>query len=277
VEKILDEMAVNYELELKETKKLRKEILDKSREEARVMLLGVNKAIENTISEIRKSQAEKEKTKEAREKLEQLKAEMSDSTYSDPLIDAKIEKLREKEQRRNERRPVEEAKSIPVEILEERMELKSGDKVRLAGQSTIGDVIELNEKNVVVAFGQLITTLPRAQVERLSNNEAIKISKSTGYKKSPISGDFSQRRLLFKPDIDIRGKRVEEALSIIQIFIDEAIMFEVSQLRILHGKGNGILKETIRGYLRSEPMVKSFKDEHVDFGGAGITVVNLAM
>lgn len=89
--------------------------------------------------------------------------------------------------------------------------------------------------------------------------------------------NFSEKRLTFKPEIDIRGHRVEEAISKIQGFIDEAIMFEVAQLRILHGKGHGILKQSIRDYLRSEPMVRNYKDEHIDFGGAGITVVNLAL
>ena len=92
-----------------------------------------------------------------------------------------------------------------------------------------------------------------------------------------LSANFSEKRLTFKSEIDIRGQRVEEAITKIQGFIDEAIMYEVVQLRILHGKGHGILKQTIREYLRSEPMVRNFKDEHVDFGGAGITVVSLAM
>jgi DNA mismatch repair protein MutS2 len=129
----------------------------------------------------------------------------------------------------------------------------------------------------VVAFGQLITTLPRTQVERLGSNEAKKAIKSQNQRRSNLAASFSERRLTFKPEIDVRGKRMEEAISKIQEFLDEAIMFEVHQLRILHGKGNGILKETIREYLRAEPMVRNFKDEHVDFGGAGITVVNLAL
>lgn len=278
VEKILDETAATYEQELKESKKLRKEILEKAREEARLILAGVNKTIENTIAEIRKSQADKEKTRIAREKLDTLKSEIEISfSQNDAAIDQKIERLKEKEKRRNEKRPAEDKIPIPPEVLEERMELKPGDKVRLKDQDTIGEVIELNEKNAVIAFGQLITTLPLNQIERLSNNEAKKVQKGSGYRRSPFSSELSQRRLLFKPDIDIRGKRVEEAIGLIQNFIDEAIMFEVPQLRILHGKGNGILKETIRSYLRSEPMVKAFKDEHVDFGGAGITVVNLAL
>jgi DNA-nicking Smr family endonuclease len=109
------------------------------------------------------------------------------------------------------------------------------------------------------------------------NNEAKKIEKNRNAGKSRLISNLSEKRLTFKSEIDIRGKRAEEAIQIIQEFIDEAIMFEVSQLRILHGKGNGILKEIIRSYLKAEPMVKSFKDEHVDFGGAGITVINLAL
>ncbi len=278
VEKILDEMAENYEAELKETQRQRKEILRKAKEDAEILLSGVNKKIENTIHEIKKAQAEKEKTREAREKLDSLKTEINKKTSAeDQAIENKIRKLQEREKKRNERRPKESKKAISKEKLQERIELKTGDKVRMKGQNTIGDLIELSDKNAVVAFGQLITTLPRKQIERLSNNEAKKIEKGSNSSQSRLMTNFSERRLSFKPEIDIRGQRVEEAISNIQEFIDEAIMFEVSQLRILHGKGHGILKETIRDYLRSEPMVRSYKDEHVDFGGAGITVVNLAL
>lgn len=278
VEKILDEMAANYETELKEAKKLRKEVLAKAKEEAEQLLSGVNKKIENTIREIRNAQAEKEKTKTARLELEEAKTEVIRKTSAnDETIDKKIEKLREKENKRNLHRPKEEKATLPDGKQEEEPELKPGDKVRITGQNTIGDLIELNEKNAVVAFGQLITTLPRTQVERLGSNEAKKAIKSQNQRRSNLAASFSERRLTFKPEIDVRGKRMEEAISKIQEFLDEAIMFEVHQLRILHGKGNGILKETIREYLRAEPMVRNFKDEHVDFGGAGITVVNLAL
>lgn len=278
VEKILDEMAENYETELKETQKQRKEILKKAKEEADAILTGVNKRIENTIQEIKNAQAEKEKTRQAREKLGSLTKEIDRKIGSnDRDIDNKIEKLRRSEAKRNKRRPAEFQKPVSKEELEERTELKPGDKVRITGQSTVGDLIELNDKNAVIAFGQLITTASRKKVERLSNNEAKKLDPARKSTSSRIMGNFSERRLSFKPEIDIRGQRVEEAISKIQEFIDEAIMFEVGQLRILHGKGHGILKTTIREYLRAEPMVRSFKDEHVDFGGAGITVVNLAL
>jgi DNA mismatch repair protein MutS2 len=278
VEKILDDMAANYEEELKETQKQRKEIMKKAREEADALLANVNKRIENTIHEIKKAQADKEKTKQAREKLSKLKEEVSKETdETDNRIAAKMEKLRRREEKRNQRRPDESKKKIPKKQLEKRVELTTGDKVKIKGQNTAGELIELNDKNAVVAFGQMITTLPRDQVEKISSNEAKKLERGQRTGISRLSENFSQRRLSFKPEIDIRGQRAEEAIQKIQEFIDEAIMFEVSQLRILHGKGAGILKETIRNYLRSEPMVRNFKDEHVDFGGAGITVVNLAM
>ena len=278
VEKILDDTAENYQSELEEIQKQRKEILKKAKEEADALLKDVNKRIENTIREIKQAQADKEKTREARESLDALKKEVGrKSTADDKKIAGQLDKLRQREENRNKRRPQESKKPISKEKLEERIEMRPGDKVRLKGQDTIGDLVEINDKNAVVAFGQLMTTIPRKNIERISNNEAKKLDKTRGTRATRATANFAERRLTFKSEIDIRGKRVDEAISKITEFIDEAIMFEVGQLRILHGKGNGILKETIREYLRSEPMVRSYKDEHVDFGGAGITVVNLAL
>ncbi len=278
VEKILDNTAEDYESELMKIQKERKEILKKAKKEAETLLKGVNKQIENTIHEIKKAQAEKEKTRQARENLIELQKEVDrKTTGNDERIAHKLKKLRDREKLRDKHRPVEFKKQVQQKIEEKKIELKKGDKVRIKGQSTIGDVMAINSKNVVVAFGQLITTLPRKNVERLSNNEAKKLDTRQGSKPSVLSSNFAEKRLVFKPEIDIRGQRVDEAIRKTQEFIDEAIMFEASQLRILHGKGHGILKELIRNYLRSEPMVRSYKDEHVDFGGAGITVVNLAL
>ncbi len=276
VEKILDEMAASYETELKETQKQRREILKKAKEEAELLLSGVNKKIENTIHEIKKEQADKEKTRKAREELVQLKQVIEEKTTADDsAIDAKIKKLQEREKKRNEHRP-EKPKTVAKPVEEpENDDPKPGDKVRIIGQNNVGDLISINKKNAVIAFGQLITTVPVSQIEKLSNNEAKKIEKTQSPVRSRMITNMTESRLTFKTEIDIRGKRAEEAIQTIQEFIDQAIMFERNQLRILHGKGNGILKETIRSYLKSEPMVKSFKDEHVDFGGAGITVIEL--
>ncbi len=277
VEKMLDEMAANYETELKETQKQRKEIMKKAREEAEILLSGVNKKIENTIHEIKKEQAEKEKTKQARARLESLKTEIIEKTVADDTsIDRKIKKLQEREMARNQRRP-EKSKSVVVQPEKnEEPGLQPGDKVRIIGQNTVGDLIEINKKNAVIAFGQLMTTIPVKQLERLSSNEAKRMEKTRNTGRSRLASSLSEKRLSFKSEIDIRGKRAEEAITLIQQLIDDAIMLDVSQLRILHGKGNGILKEVIRNYLSTEPMVGSYKDEHVDFGGAGITVISLA-
>jgi DNA mismatch repair protein MutS2 len=278
VERLLDDTAENYESELLEIQKQRKEILKKAKEEADALIKGVNKRIENTIHEIKKAQADKEKTKQARENLSEISKEIDRKTTADDgQISRKMEKLRQREKDRNKRRPEEFKKSIVIEKPEELVVLKQGDKVRIIGQETIGDLIEINAKNAVVAFGQLMMTVPAKKVERLSNNEAKKHEKKRYSKSAVLTESFSQKRLSFKSEIDIRGQRAEEAISNITEFIDEAIMFEVAQLRILHGKGNGILRQIIREYLRTEPMVSSYKDEHVDFGGSGITLVNLAL
>ena len=276
VEKILDEQAEKYEKDLKEVKQLRKEILEKAKEEAGQLLAGVNKKIENTISEIRQVQAERERTKELRNNLDALKKEVSaENSIHEDRLNQKIEKLKEAEKKRNLHRPVEEKKQEKVISEAPSSELKPGDKVKITGKETIGEVIEINTKNVVVAFGQLITTLPVNQVERISNHEAKKLQKPENRYRTNIANDLMQRKLTFKPEIDIRGQRMEEAIANIQAFIDEAIMIGVSNLRILHGKGYGILKESIRSYLKSEPLVSEFHDEHVQFGGAGITIVKL--
>jgi DNA mismatch repair protein MutS2 len=276
VEKMLDSLAADYEAEMKALKTSRKEIIENAREEAKLLLAGVNKKIENTIADIKRAQAEKEKTKIAREELKILKKEVENThEKNDERIAAKMEQLRKKELKRNRRRL---PGSLPAEGKpEKKPELQSGDKVRIHGQDMVGDLIELNEKNAVVAFGQLITTLPRKRVDRLSNNEAKQYKKQVkGGGGARLMSRLSAERLNFKPDIDVRGQRAEEALTNIREFIDKAVMFEVYKLRILHGKGQGILKETIRKYLASEPLVTNFHDEHVDLGGAGITVVELS-
>lgn len=278
VEKILDTLAADYEAELNELKLFRKEVMDNTRQEAKLLLDGVNKRIENTISEIKKAQAEKEKTKEEREKLQSLKDEVDNFKHKeDEQIEKKIRTLRKKEEKRNRNRPGGKQTVAAEKNVEITPELQPGDKVRIHGESLVGDLIEMNEKNVVVAFGQLITTLPRDQIERLTNREARQYKKQIKGNGARLLSKLYETRLNFKAEIDVRGQRADEALVNIREFIDQAIMFEVSRLRILHGKGHGILKETIRDYLSSEPMVTKFHDEHVDLGGAGITIVELSL
>ncbi|MFZ5432018.1 MAG: endonuclease MutS2 [Bacteroidota bacterium] len=274
VEKAVDEMADTYQKELEEVRQQRKEILKKAKEEAQQLLAGVNRQIENIIREIRESQADKERTKLLRQELEQLREQVKpDQPADDEVIIRKMEKLQKREKRRKQHLPEKPALQEPAG--QEDAGLKTGDKVRLTGQEAIGELVSFNEKNAVVALGNLMMTVPLSNISRVSANEARKEQRKRGRSGLALTLDYSERRMNFKSEIDIRGMRAEEAIPLVQNFIDEAVMFEVSKLRILHGKGFGILKEMIRNFLRSEPMVASFRDEHVQFGGAGITIVEL--
>ncbi|HET6559993.1 MAG TPA: Smr/MutS family protein [Prolixibacteraceae bacterium] len=275
VEKSLDTLAEKYETDLSQLEKQRKEILLKARQEAEHVLAEANKRIENTIREIRETQAEKEKTRELRAKLTEFKQEIVETTeVQDEFIEAKIRKLKEKESNRNQKRP-QKKEAAPKAVEPETETLKIGDKVLMTGNQNIGEILELNEKNAIVAFGQLRTSVNREKLEKITNNEAKKIKKTYNQTLPNINKGLSEKRLNFKTEIDVRGQRGEEAIQTIMAFVDDAIMLDYKQLRILHGKGNGILKEMIRNYLKAEPVVKSVKDEHVQFGGAGITVVEL--
>jgi len=275
VEKSLDELAEKYETDLGQLDKQRKEILLKARQEADQILSEANKRIENTIYEIRASQADKEKTKLIRAKLTDFKLKVEDSVSAqDDQINQKIQKLKEKESQRNQKRSEKKA-SVVKEKEPEPDVWQAGDKVLMTGNQNIGEILELNEKNVVVAFGHIRTSVSRDKLEKITNNEAKKIQRTYNQTMPNINKGLSEKRLNFKSEVDVRGQRTEEAIQIIQSFIDDAIMLNFSELRILHGKGNGILKEMIRNYLKSEPAVKSCRDEHVQFGGAGITVVEI--
>ncbi|HCY41164.1 MAG TPA: endonuclease MutS2 [Prolixibacteraceae bacterium] len=275
VEKSLDELAGKYETDLGQLEKQRKEILLKAKQEAERILAEANKRIENTIFEIRESQADKEKTKQIRAKLTEFKLEVQESAdVPDEFIDKKIQKLKEKESHRNEKRAVRK-ETVQKVIVQEPEVWKIGDKVLMTGNQNVGEILELNDKNAVVAFGQLRTSVSREKLQKITNNEAKKVQRTYNQTLPNINKGLSEKRLNFKTEIDVRGQRGEEAVQTIQAFIDDAIMLDFSELRILHGKGNGILKEMIRNYLKSEPIVKSVRDEHVQFGGAGITVVEL--
>ena len=226
-----------------------------------------------------KSQADKEKTRQARAQLVEFKQEIEQETaVQDDFINQKIQKLKEKEQQRNQKRADKkptEAKEKEKEKVDEPEVWKAGDKVLMNGNQNIGEILEINEKNAVVAFGQIRTSVSRDKLQKITNNEAKKIQRTYNQTMPNINKGMSEKRLTFKTEIDVRGQRAEEALQLIRSWIDDAIMLDFSELRILHGKGNGILKEMIRNYLKSEPAVRNYRDEHVQFGGAGITIIEI--
>jgi DNA mismatch repair protein MutS2 len=277
MEKSLEELTEKYETSLSETKKLRKEILDKAKREAEEILAGSNRMIERTIREIKEASADKERTLEARQKLDDFKAEVSrklEEDDSDRIL-RKMEKLKKKEIERHDRpKKPDEPKKEAIVHRKAPAQIEVGGWVRLQGQDTLGEVLDIKTDNITVAFGHLRSVVNRKKLEAIPKSEIKKV-RTENRTMGLINQEIGDRKLVFKPNIDVRGLRAEEALQKIREFVDEAIMVDANELHILHGKGNGILRELIQNYLRSEPVVKKVRDEHVQFGGSGITIVEL--
>lgn len=272
-EKQLEVILERYENELLEIKKLRKEVTNKARSEADDLLSRSNREIEKTIRLIREGQAEKETTSKARMQLKAFRDKLLiETAEGQPVIDNKLDTLEADRKKFNIRGPVAE----PVIEKEKEKEegIGTGDIVRLTGNDTVGEVIDRNGDNLVIALGEsMFTTVKRSLVEKAGAD--LKKKWKAEVAPSRPSWDISQRKLNFRSEIDVRGKRAGEALEIVKYFIDDATMVGISELRILHGKGNGILKQLIREYLCTLDIVISCGDERVEHGGSGITVVKL--
>ena len=221
-----------------------------------------NAQIERTIKEIRAQQAEKERTKELRRQLDEFKKRLN---AEEPEAPERLKELTPKD-KPHRKQPKKKAVSKPA--TDKQRPLQAGDNVVLKGTTTVGTLISIDEKYALVAFGNIKTRIEADKVERTMRKEAESLSRST-------TDEIRARQLNFKPDIDVRGMRADEALQAITYFIDDAIQFSAQRVRILHGTGTGALKVAIRNYLGSINGVKSYRDEHVQFGGAGITVVDL--
>ena len=275
-EKIMEETIARYEKEIEELTRSRKEILKKAKEDAEYLLQESNAKIENTIRTIKEAQAEKERTKLARKELTDFRQQVEeiDKAALEEQIARKMERLREKQERKKERKN-KPAENKPAVVVPKVFPIKSGDYVRIKGQTTVGQVMEISGKNAVVMFGLMKTNV---KTDRLERSDAPKptttIAKST-FVSSETQDRMYEKRLSFKQDIDVRGMRGDEAIQAVTYFIDDAILVGVSRVRILHGTGSGILRTLIRQYLATVPGVADFRDEHVQFGGAGITVVDL--
>lgn len=153
--------------------------------------------------------------------------------------------------------------------------IEPGDAVKMKGQTAIGEVIEIQGKNAVIAFGMIKTTAKLDQLEKMSKNQIKKVQQSSTFVSSQTADDMRDKRLNFKQEIDVRGMRGDEAIQAVTYFIDDAILIGAGTVRILHGTGTGILRQLIRQYLNTVSGVNDFHDEHVQFGGAGITIVEL--
>ena len=276
-EKQMEETIARYEREIAELEQNRREILKKAREDAERLLQESNAKIENTIRTIKESQAEKERTRQTRQELEDFRRQVQEREKAEleEKIARKMESLREKQERKKNKKAKAQQAAAAQPVLPKPSPITTGEYVRIKGQNTVGQVLEINDRNAVVMFGLMKTNI---KTERLERTEAPKQSNTpskTTFVSNETQEHMHEKRLNFKQDIDVRGMRGDEAIQAVTYFIDDAILVGVGRVRILHGTGNGILRTLIRQYLATVPGVAHFQDEHVQFGGAGITVVDL--
>ncbi|MDE6006882.1 MAG: Smr/MutS family protein [Muribaculaceae bacterium] len=265
----LDNLLSKYEEVAGDLKAQRKAILDDARKEAKEILSEANARIERTILEIRRAQAEKEKTKQLRKELKDYEESANETSVEKNPSVPKIKELKHKSRKaKNIAKKEDDKKPQP------KKEIVPGDYVRLDGGSTPGKVLSVSAGKAEVAFGALRTYV---ELSRLIPSNPPKQSALASSSSAAIasSEDSRRRQLDFKTEIDVRGMRADEAIQAVTYFIDDAIQFAAGRVRILHGTGHGILKTLIRQQLKANPAVKSFDDEDIRFGGAGITVVEL--
>ena len=246
-EKKLQSLTEHYDALVQDIKKKEKEIIRNAKEEASQIIKNSNAKIENTIRAIKESAADKNITQSERRELENFKKSLDKQLEKQPDI-------------------------------KQLKDFHKGDRVRIKGQNIAGTIDAVNGKTAIVFFGQIKSTVDVSKLEHLTASQLKEMEKySTNAVANAKKGfEMRERQLNFSQDIDVRGMRVDEALQAVIYFLDDAQMFNVSRVRILHGTGTGALKSAIRDYLYQSSIVKSFKDEHVQFGGAGITVVDLA-
>ena len=282
-EKQMEQTISKYESELTDLEKSRNEVLAKAKERAEELFKESNKKIENVIREIREKQAEKEETKKLRDSLKDFKEGIADidKQTEDDKIARKMAQILRRKDNKNKRKKEKEEKATDATSLQnstitqtQNSKFKEGHTVRIKGTTTVGTIESIQDKNVVVIFGGLRSTTAIKKIEHATppKKEEPRPYMTVG---KQTRETIDSKKLNFKQDLDVRGMRGEEALNAVMYFIDDATLVGMSRVRILHGTGTGILRQLIRQYLATVPAVTSYKDEHVQFGGAGITVVDL--
>ena len=288
-DRTLEGLTGKYQKELQDLQQQRKDILAEARKEAEEIIKGANKQVETTIRTIKEAQAEKSQTQEARKELQGFIAALEErktrqQRERDAYIEGKLEQLgkrQEKERVRKARRADAASKEAQEREAAEtrRLEafrtapLKVGEKVRVKDNGMVGEVTKVSAKAVTLTVGNLSTKMPLDRVERISSNEFKAASKEAA---RPVQQredpSITARKLNFRSELDVRGERLSDALDIVTHYIDDAMMLGMGSVRIIHGKGTGVLREEIQKYLRTIPGV-SCHDEHIQFGGSGVTIV----
>lgn len=291
-DKTLESITDKYQKELEDIRKKRQEIIDEAKREAEDIVKGANRQVEHTIRTIKEKQAEKSQTRKARADLQDFVNALAakkeqDQQDRDSYLEDKLRKVNERQQRqlarKNRMATTEDQKRMNEEAEKSRMissfrsgPLQVGEKVRIKANGMVGEVSIVSDKAVTVIIGNIKSKMPLDKVERITSNEyksAVKAAPKPVAQTTSMDSSISERKLNFKMELDVRGQRVNEALDNVMHYIDDAIMLNVSSVRIIHGKGTGALRDEIQRFLRATPGVVSAKDESVQLGGSGVTVV----
>ena len=290
-DRTLENITDKYQKELLQIKSLKKEIIDEAKKEAEAIIKGANKQVENTIKTIRESQADKEQTQEARKGLQDFMSLLAakkekEQKEKEDYIEKKIRQLDARKERQKQRKAQKadskaQQEQMEIQAEQQRMEafrsapLKAGEKVRVKDNGMVGEVVKVSAKAVVVTIGNISSKMPLDKVERITSNEFKSAVKENARPVSTVRVDSSltERKLNFSTELDVRGARLNDAVETVTRYIDDAIMLNVSSVRIIHGKGTGVLRDELQKLIRTMPGVASAKDEHIQFGGSGVTVV----
>ena len=290
-DKTLENITDRYQKELQQIKQLKKEILDQAKKEAEEIIKGANRQVENTIRTIKESQAEKESTQEARKGLQDFMSILAakkeqEQKEKEDYIEKKIRQLDARKERQKQRKAQKADEKSQQELREmqaeqQRLEafrsapLKVGEKVRVKENGMVGEVAKVSAKAVVVIIGNISSKMPLDKVERITSNEFKSAVKEVTRTVSAVKIDTSinERKLNFSTELDVRGERLNDAVEKVTRYIDDAIMLGVSNVRIIHGKGTGVLRDELQKLIRTMPGVASVRDEHIQFGGTGVTIV----
>ena len=290
-DRTLENITDRYQKELQQIKQLKKDILDEAKKEAEEIIKGANRQVENTIKTIKESQAAKEETQEARRGLQDFMSVLAakkeqEQREKDDYIERKIRQIDARRERQKQRKVQKADEKVQEQLREQRAEqarmeafrsapLKVGEKVRVKENGMVGEVTKVSAKAVVVIIGNISSKMPLDKVERITSNEFKSAVKENARPAATIKMDssISERKLNFKTEMDLRGERLNDALEKVMHYVDDAIMVGIPSVRIIHGKGTGVLRDEIQKYLRTVPGVASVRDEHIQFGGTGVTIV----
>ena len=271
-DKMLEGITEKYQKELEEIQTQKKEILTVARKEAMDIVKDAGKQVEKTIRDIKQSGADKEQTKEARKELQDFvqaleQRKSKEMEERDRYLEDKMQKLQKR------RKPAGTSSQTRIDDFR-KTPPKIGEKVRVKENGMVGEVARVSNKAVTLIIGNITSKMPLDHVERISSNE-FKAAAKAGYKPvyRQIDSSIQECKLKFKPELDVRGHRLQDALDIVTHYIDDAIMLGMPSVRIIHGKGTGVLRDEIQKYLRTVPGVAGAKDEAIQFGGTGVTVV----